>query len=706
MKRLSNYSNFIIFLSVLTLFVITQPYNKFAFSLSSMLGEKEKEFVELAQEFSFSKTLLVSMKGFQQSDLEALEQISSKLSALDKISVLEFKTTPRLRAYKEKYKFYLSNLEYKNSNDVDIKKELNTIYDRLVSSSLYFSIDQQDPLSLFKKESVHKDLMLKNGHLSLGEYGYLAIFSLKDIATANSRVKLYNEIQTILNTHKNAKAFSPLFYYVENSKKTQNDVRVIVMTSMLFLGILYLLILRNFYLFLNVLTTLATSILLAQVILTYIFTSLSIIALAFATAITSVSIDYMFHHYLHNYYDQKKGFNRAVFYGFFTTNTAFILISFIEFTLIKQIALFSVISLTIAYVHFAFIYPHLAIKYKKPFLLRSYNTTLSLSSTKIVLLSFIVIVVSLLFVTFDFNVKNLDYQNKKLIADEKFFSSKLPQAKSSAILITASNINELILNSKMVHSIDPTAFIPMASLLSQTEYKQQRKKITSFNFSTLKEKIKIDSQNIGYKAKYFNNSYSNDLLYPTSPTYTQKLLKEFGFELINRDDLFITYTTIKPSKLNEVLNLNFTKSASSKTIFEKSLKKVYDELILYGSITLIFIILTLAIVTKKRFFSAITYILFPMAFILLYGVFTPLNIMHIFMSFVVLGIGIDYGIYMSEQKLSKNTRVAILYSLLSTFAGFGVLILSDINSLYSIAITACIGILAILFLLLFQKKAS
>lgn len=671
-----------------------------------MLGEKEKEFVELAQEFSFSKTLLVSMKGFQQSDLEALEQISSKLSALDKISVLEFKTTPRLRAYKEKYKFYLSNLEYKNSNDVDIKKELNTIYDRLVSSSLYFSIDQQDPLSLFKKESVHKDLMLKNGHLSLGEYGYLAIFSLKDIATANSRVKLYNEIQTILNTHKNAKAFSPLFYYVENSKKTQNDVRVIVMTSMLFLGILYLLILRNFYLFLNVLTTLATSILLAQVILTYIFTSLSIIALAFATAITSVSIDYMFHHYLHNYYDQKKGFNRAVFYGFFTTNTAFILISFIEFTLIKQIALFSVISLTIAYVHFAFIYPHLAIKYKKPFLLRSYNTTLSLSSTKIVLLSFIVIVVSLLFVTFDFNVKNLDYQNKKLIADEKFFSSKLPQAKSSAILITASNINELILNSKMVHSIDPTAFIPMASLLSQTEYKQQRKKITSFNFSTLKEKIKIDSQNIGYKAKYFNNSYSNDLLYPTSPTYTQKLLKEFGFELINRDDLFITYTTIKPSKLNEVLNLNFTKSASSKTIFEKSLKKVYDELILYGSITLIFIILTLAIVTKKRFFSAITYILFPMAFILLYGVFTPLNIMHIFMSFVVLGIGIDYGIYMSEQKLSKNTRVAILYSLLSTFAGFGVLILSDINSLYSIAITACIGILAILFLLLFQKKAS
>ena len=80
--------------------------------------------------------------------------------------------------------------------------------------------------------------------------------------------------------------------------------------------------------------------------------------------------------------------------------------------------------------------------------------------------------------------------------------------------------------------------------------------------------------------------------------------------------------------------------------------------------------------------------------------------MHLFMAFVVLAIGIDYGIYMNEAKLTHNTTVAIVFSLISTFAGFGVLAISEINSLYSIGMTAVIGIVGILFLLIFQKRVK
>ena len=159
-------------------------------------------------------------------------------------------------------------------------------------------------------------------------------------------------------------------------------------------------------------------------------------------------------------------------------------------------------------------------------------------------------------------------------------------------------------------------------------------------------------------------------------------------------------------KLDEILALDFTTSAQSKVLFENSLKRVTNELILFGSLTLILIIIILALVTKKRFLKAFTYIAFPASLIILYGLFVPLNIMHIFMAFVVMAIGIDYGIYMNEPKLSHNTTLAIIYSLISTFAGFGVLIISSINSLSSIAITAIIGILGILFLLLFQKRTK
>ena len=83
---------------------------------------------------------------------------------------------------------------------------------------------------------------------------------------------------------------------------------------------------------------------------------------------------------------------------------------------------------------------------------------------------------------------------------------------------------------------------------------------------------------------------------------------------------------------------------------------------------------------------------------------TRLNILHIFILFIILSISIDYGIYISSYKTDKNTNKAIFYSILTTFAGFGVLIFSSINALFSIGISATVGVLSILFLLIFLKK--
>ena len=73
------------------------------------------------------------------------------------------------------------------------------------------------------------------------------------------------------------------------------------------------------------------------------------------------------------------------------------------------------------------------------------------------------------------------------------------------------------------------------------------------------------------------------------------------------------------------------------------------------------------------------------------------------MLFIILSISIDYGIYISSYKKDLNTDKAIIYSILTTFAGFGVLIFSNINALFSIGIASTVGILGILFLLIFLK---
>ena len=706
LKPLIKYSNFLIFAIVLTLFFIIEPYQKFSLELVSILSDEDRKSHQLSKKFNYGKTFLVSVKGFEKNNLKKLNKIKKELSSHPEIFIKNQLNNKKLKEFKQKYSLYLNNLNYSNSSDINVKNDLSNIYNTILSSSFYFNINQKDPFNIIKHDSMSNKLKLKNGNLILEEYGYLAIFSINTQNDENSRIKLYNEIHETLMKYENTKSFSSMFYYVENSEKIQYDVKKIIIVSMIFLGILYLIMLRNLYLFINVAATLVSSVIIGQIVITYLFTQVSIITLAFGTAITSVSIDYMFHHYLHNYYNKRAKFNKTVFYGFVTTILAFILISFIDFALIKQISIFTVISLSIAYIHFSFIYPYLQIKYVEPYSMKKYKSPFAYTSSKIVLFSIIMIGLSIFYVKFDFNIKNLDYQNQKLIHIEQFFKSRLGQNKMSAIFIMANDIDSIISNSKIIKSIDKSATAPMSSLLSQNEYIKRQEKIENFNFFDLKNRIKERAQEVGFKKDYFKDSYRESSLYPNYPAYTKQMIQEFGFDLIYNEKQYITLATVSSQHLDEVLALDFIEPAQSKILFENSLKKVYSELIIFGAITICLIIGILVVVTKERFWQAISYILFPASLILLYGMFVPLNIMHIFMTFVILAIGIDYGIYMNESNLSKNTTLAIIYSLISTFAGFGVLIISDINSLSSIAITSIIGIFGILFLLLFQKRLN
>jgi predicted exporter len=76
------------------------------------------------------------------------------------------------------------------------------------------------------------------------------------------------------------------------------------------------------------------------------------------------------------------------------------------------------------------------------------------------------------------------------------------------------------------------------------------------------------------------------------------------------------------------------------------------------------------------------------------------------MIFILLSISIDFGIYMGAKNLDENSYKAVFYSLLSTFAGFGVLIFSQINALFSIGIIATMGIIAVTILLIILKRPS
>ncbi|MBC8236595.1 MAG: hypothetical protein H8E76_00015 [Helicobacteraceae bacterium] len=77
--------------------------------------------------------------------------------------------------------------------------------------------------------------------------------------------------------------------------------------------------------------------------------------------------------------------------------------------------------------------------------------------------------------------------------------------------------------------------------------------------------------------------------------------------------------------------------------------------------------------------------------------------MHIFSLIILIAIGIDYGIYMSRTDKPSSTMLAIKYSLLSTFAAFGVLVFSSITALNSIGLVITLGIATIFILIKVMK---
>jgi predicted exporter len=141
---------------------------------------------------------------------------------------------------------------------------------------------------------------------------------------------------------------------------------------------------------------------------------------------------------------------------------------------------------------------------------------------------------------------------------------------------------------------------------------------------------------------------------------------------------------------------------NSASLLSGSLATMFESLLFYLFVSFSSIVLIIFFIVKKKIILALNFLLFQIAMILLYLSFIEVNIMHLFSMIVIVVAGIDYGIYMSKEN-STSTNEAILYSLLTTFSGFGILVLSSIGAIHSIGIVITLGILSILFLVLFLE---
>ncbi len=697
--KLIKLSNFIIFSFTLLILLLSGSYKNISNSILAIVPESEnKKILKAYETNSDSKTIFIAIKGKEKETLKKMDLIKKEFLKIDGLSSNKKNFNKELLNYQNSYQLYLNKIDKKALENLDIKNELEKIKEKLLNSFFPTLLNKQDPLGLFKEKKHVENFKLKNGYLVLKDYGLLASFKLnKNINSLKQYQKIYKEIENIKSVYPEIKAFSTIFYFVENSNAIKNDVEKIAILAISLLLLLYLVLLRNIKLLTNVLTTLATSAAIATFIVTSAFQEVSIFVLVFGISISTVAIDYMFHHYMHGYYQKKKPFNKEVFFGLLTTLIAFESVSYISFALIQQISLFTMISLLVSYLHFAFLYPK--IKFKRKVSRKTKKFKYKIKTSYILLFSTILIIISIITINFDTNLRNLDYKNEKLNNLDTFFKNALNQKENIPLLIKTDSIEDLISKYEKIKTIGINSSLDL--LISNKEFETINTLLKNKEFLDIKKSLEKEAQLLGFKEDYFKDAYKIKEL----PNYNFQTLKNLGINYFEYDNKKYVILNIKEKKYLEIKNLEFIKPLSLKYLFSDALNSVKNQIFTFGLIALCFIILMLLIITRQNFLFALSFLLFPLALILCASFFISFNILHIFMMFIILAISIDYAIY-SSKSLDLNTKKAILFSLLSTFAGFGVLIFSSINSLYSIGIVATIGILAISFLLIFTKRSN
>lgn len=690
------YLNLVIFTILLITYTFYSSQIKFSTNfLEIFFSQKSIELFTIAKKLGFGDEVLVAKKGFEKSDIDELYILAEELEKLPQISkvLVKNRVSVELKEYMQKHYWLLSDFDNRPIDEDEIKNRLQKLRDNIYESSAFAPLDTYDPLNLFSLKSSEVSSQTK-----LKDFGYI-IRAKTNIDTANTDEAkvLYDDIKEVLKNHPDTISIAAFYYLVENSAFIKNDAQTIMVIASFLLLFLYFVILKNHKLFFNTILAIASSIISAILLTWIVFDSISILALVFGISITTISIDYMFHYYFHHSFSLKKPlFQKRVFFGFLTTFGVFVIFSFVDVELFSQLALFAVVSLSVAYLIFSFVFVYLGIETAKNEEQKELKTK-ELNPLHVVLLSLLMLGYVYTHLEFDAELKNLDYQNEKLLNLTQRFSNSFESNSHQIVLLNAKNRELLLQKKEELSKIYPDILGIGAFVLSEKKCEKRLKDIEKFDFERVKKEIQKQEKRLGFKEGTFRNSYKNI----ENQKCDFNIIDDMKFKIIKHKERY--YTTVLLDKDIAVEQNSSIKIVDLAKSLRSDIKEMKKTLSMYMVISLVFILFVMFLLARKKMLNPLMYLLFPISTALFaITLMGKINIMHIFALVVLLAISIDYGIYMYKVKTLSQTRKAITYALLSTFCGFGVLIFSSTVALFSIGFVVTIGVVAI-FLLLYGK---
>lgn len=657
--------------------------------------------------FNSSKKLFILVKGFDDTSLDKANKISKELSSLSQVENVYFDMDidSDTKEYFSKSWYYFSDFNGSVKSFEQVKQKLKNLSDQMMTGDVYTPLNTDDSMGLFSQPTFIQSAN-QNGKLIVPNKGYCIIASIRpSVGDMEKSTILYNEVKSNFGKYGNdIIVYSPNFYSVENSAYISNDIHKITIITIIILISVYFFLLRTKVMLLFSMTTLFVSALIAVLILRIFFDDVSILVIAFGASIATIAEDYLFMLFLNDDY-KKKRFNKQVFWGFVATIFGLFILSFISFPLISQLAIFALISLSTSYFVFAFIFPRLEFYSKENKEIQStyqFSRYTKIPPILITIISVILILFSIPRLNFDSNFRNLDYQNIPLLEAEKMFEQSLGESRMP-ILIYGKSIDDVLEKSKEIRKLLPTSYTVANVSLGSKDAKKRYDILKSYNFDLLNKNIEKASLEVGFRAGTFADSYKNiKNISPYKLDYN--VIDKLGFEIIKTDNGYMTLGYIMPSDKKYFDNMPSVSLIDSKYLLSYSANKALSSFKVFFIIGFMGLVALIVFVVRKRFLYALNFLFFPTALVLsMFAIIGSFNLMHIFALFLMMIYGIDYGIYLANDKLGNSMR-AVFYSCMTTFAGFGILSFSSVPAIYSMGYVSIVAIFAILILFFQEKK--
>jgi predicted exporter len=514
-------------------------------------------------------------------------------------------------------------------------------------------------------------------------------------------------------------------YTVANAETIQGDLWRVFAVSVTGLLLIFMIFLHNWRA-LFVLVMPASALLIGVAVTAFFFGTVSAITIGFGAVLLGISIDFGLHVFYglqQEHIDTRRvlaELTRPLSFCALTTIGVFAVLLFSDLPGQRQLAVFSITGIVTALLFALFVMPHLmpahpVLSLKKLSLPRARSFTVPLW-----ILIALVAVIPATRISFDGNIRSIGMIPKDVLEDELQIKDTWGAVREQALVFCAAESPEKALQKndflfqKLKHEMPDVNCISLASLIPSRRAQEQNLQRWSdfWNDSDRKAALRTNLEQQGLRYGFTSAAFDSFFKWLDQPPdvfslddfekeCNDKLVSPFVAELkdgrfavltfVPDDDAVTTFLQNMKQDIKIVSNRQFSRQLNRETVSD------FTQFFSWA-IIIIFVLLFILFRNVKKlvlaFLPVLAGILIMSAIMSISGI--KVNLFNMVAAVLVIGLAADYGIFIvcTCVKAPNNaTFNAVLVSGLTTFVGFGSLIIARHPSMNSIGITVAAGII-------------